>query len=77
MGSWPLAVEFRSACWYNENTYQLLDNYKASLVFHDKKAVNRHNPNWMQIIFTCAFTDPRVIIKAAMIPAGYMNMPVT
>ncbi|MCH5718771.1 DUF72 domain-containing protein [Niabella hibiscisoli] len=34
--TWPLTVEFRSPCWYNDETYELLNNYNASMVYHDK-----------------------------------------
>lgn len=33
---WPVAVEFRSTAWYNEATYELLNEYGAAMVFHDK-----------------------------------------
>jgi len=32
---WRLAVEFRDRSWYNDDTYQLLDTFKATLVLHD------------------------------------------
>lgn len=41
---WPLAVEFRSACWYTAETCQLLNNYQASLVFHDKAGSGSPQP---------------------------------
>lgn len=34
--SWDLAVEFRHASWYRETTYNLLNEFNASLVLHDK-----------------------------------------
>ncbi|WP_342087996.1 DUF72 domain-containing protein [Dyadobacter sp. OTU695] len=33
---WPIAVEFRDASWYNEQTYELLNAHGAAMVFHDK-----------------------------------------
>ncbi|WP_439583035.1 DUF72 domain-containing protein [Dyadobacter bucti] len=33
---WPVAVEFRSPSWYSEHTYELLNDYNAALVYHDK-----------------------------------------
>jgi len=32
---WRLAVEFRDKSWYKEETWQLLDAFKASVVLHD------------------------------------------
>ena len=32
---WKIAVEFRDKTWYNEDTYGLLHEFKASLVLHD------------------------------------------
>lgn len=32
---WNLAVEFRNKSWYNDNTYKLLNSFKAALVIHD------------------------------------------
>ncbi|MBC8984355.1 DUF72 domain-containing protein [Pedobacter sp. N36a] len=34
--NWDLAVEFRHASWYKETTYNLLNEFNAALVFHDK-----------------------------------------
>lgn len=33
---WPVAVEFRHASWYREETYQLLQEFRAAFVLHDK-----------------------------------------
>jgi len=33
---WPVAVEFRSADWYNSTVYQMLVENGATLVYHDK-----------------------------------------
>lgn len=32
---WPLAVEFRNASWYNDDTFELLEKFNASLVLQD------------------------------------------
>ena len=32
---WRIAVEFRNKSWYNTTVYDILDQFKASLVFHD------------------------------------------
>ncbi|MBE7170354.1 MAG: DUF72 domain-containing protein [Williamsia sp.] len=32
---WRIAIEFRSKTWYTGETYELLDQYGASLVLHD------------------------------------------
>lgn len=33
---WHLAMEFRHPSWYSEATYELLNEYHVSMVFHDK-----------------------------------------
>lgn len=35
---WSIAVEFRNNAWYNEDVYDILRSYNASLVLHDKPA---------------------------------------
>lgn len=35
--NWQLAIELRHASWYNQQTYDLLDEYGAFIVYHDKK----------------------------------------
>lgn len=35
---WPIAVEFRSRSWYQDDTYALLETYGATSVIHDIKA---------------------------------------
>ncbi len=32
---WNIAIEFRNKIWYDENTFQLIEKYKATLVIHD------------------------------------------
>ncbi len=32
---WKVAIEFRNQSWYNEEVYDLLDQYKISTVIHD------------------------------------------
>jgi uncharacterized protein YecE (DUF72 family) len=32
---WPIAVEFRNDSWYVSETYELLNEHRASLVLHD------------------------------------------
>ncbi|PQJ12189.1 DUF72 domain-containing protein [Flavipsychrobacter stenotrophus] len=32
---WKLAIEFRDKSWYNDYTYQMLEQYHASVVIHD------------------------------------------
>ena len=34
--AWPKAVEFRHPSWHTDETYDLLDEHRASLVIHDK-----------------------------------------
>jgi uncharacterized protein YecE (DUF72 family) len=46
---WKIAIEFRNAGWYVSETYELLDNYHASLVLHDLPKsknfeINQHAP---------------------------------
>ncbi len=33
--SWQLSLELRDISWYQDHTYDMLNEYKASLVFHD------------------------------------------
>jgi uncharacterized protein YecE (DUF72 family) len=33
---WKPAIEFRDGSWYNEDTYNLMNAYKATIVIHDK-----------------------------------------
>jgi uncharacterized protein YecE (DUF72 family) len=33
---WKLAIEFRNKSWYHEDVYDLLNQYRASMVFQDK-----------------------------------------
>lgn len=35
---WKLAIEFRNRSWYNDDVYQLLDQYKATVVLQDMPA---------------------------------------
>jgi len=35
---WKTAIEFRHASWYTGNVFELLDQYKATLVIHDMPA---------------------------------------
>lgn len=43
-GEWPLAVEFRSTCWYNDDTYALLNDQQATLVYHDRSGSESPQP---------------------------------
>ncbi|MEJ7683233.1 MAG: DUF72 domain-containing protein [Segetibacter sp.] len=36
---WKIAIEFRNQSWYHEEVYDLLDQYKVSMVIHDLPAV--------------------------------------
>lgn len=33
---WKIALEFRHPSWYQESTYELMDQYGAAIVIHDK-----------------------------------------
>ncbi|WP_114791163.1 DUF72 domain-containing protein [Niabella yanshanensis] len=44
-GVWPVAVEFRSSCWYTDETYELLNQYNAAMVYHDKWGSESPQPN--------------------------------
>lgn len=37
---WPVAVEFRHDSWYREESYQLLEDFGATPVLHDKSGVS-------------------------------------
>jgi uncharacterized protein YecE (DUF72 family) len=43
-GTWRIAVEFRHHSWYNERTYDLLNDYNAAMVYHDKKGSQSPHP---------------------------------
>jgi len=36
--NWPVALEFRHKSWYQDDVYELIESYKASLVIHDMPA---------------------------------------
>ncbi|GGH35223.1 hypothetical protein GCM10007423_26690 [Dyadobacter endophyticus] len=42
--NWPIAVEFRDHSWYNEQTYELLNAYSATIVYHDKAGSTSPQP---------------------------------
>jgi uncharacterized protein YecE (DUF72 family) len=35
---WQVALEFRNPSWYDDDLYQLIDNYRSTLVIHDISA---------------------------------------
>lgn len=41
---WRIAVEFRDKSWYNEDTFDLLDEFNAALVLHDMPSSLIHTP---------------------------------
>lgn len=44
MDEWPLAVEFRDPGWYSEPAYELLNEYGAAMVYHDKAGSTSPQP---------------------------------
>jgi len=36
--SWPIALEFRHKSWYQDDVYELIEKYRATLVVHDMPA---------------------------------------
>ena len=42
---WRYAIEFRSPTWYVSETFELLDEYGASMVLHDKAKAKNTVPN--------------------------------
>lgn len=45
-GLWPIAVEFRSSCWYDDQTYELLNRHQATMVYHDKRGSESPQPEF-------------------------------
>lgn len=76
--SWPLAVEFRSPCWYNEETYELLNSYRAFMVYHDKWGSESPQPDLATDYIYLRFHGPRGDYKGSYDPgllheyAGYV-----
>lgn len=49
---WEMAVEFRSSTWYVGETFELLDEHKASMVIHDfPKGRNEHANKKAKVIY--------------------------
>lgn len=77
-GVWPLAVEFRSPCWYNDETYELLNQYHASMVYHDKWGSESPQPDLEADHIYLRFHGPRGDYKGSYDPgllheyAGYV-----
>jgi uncharacterized protein YecE (DUF72 family) len=38
--SWKVAIEFRDRSWYADDTYELVDTFRATIVIHDKSRVD-------------------------------------
>jgi uncharacterized protein YecE (DUF72 family) len=55
---WRKAVEFRSATWYNDQTYKLLDTYGASIVLHDMPKSKNDVLNEAAVFVYCRFHGP-------------------
>lgn len=75
---WPVAVEFRSPCWYNSETYELLNTYRASMVYHDKWGSESPQPDLDADFVYLRFHGPRGDYKGNYDPgvlyeyAGYV-----
>lgn len=52
---WRIAVEFRNRSWYNDETYNLLERYRAVAVLHDMKQsatpLNIGSPDFIYLRF--------------------------
>jgi uncharacterized protein YecE (DUF72 family) len=55
---WRVAMEFRSASWYNEDVYELLNFYNATLVIHDKGASATPSGNLQSDLVYVRFHGP-------------------
>lgn len=77
-GVWPVAVEFRSPCWYKDETYELLNQHHASLVYHDKWGSESPQPDLEADQVYLRFHGPRGDYKGSYDPgllheyAGYV-----
>ncbi|HTG54630.1 MAG TPA: DUF72 domain-containing protein, partial [Niabella sp.] len=75
---WPVAVEFRSPCWYTDETYELLNQYNAAMVYHDKWGSESPQPNLGADHIYLRFHGPRGNYKDSYDPgllheyAGYV-----
>lgn len=58
-GAWPIAVEFRSPCWYTDETYELLNRYNAAMVYHDKWGSESPQPDLDATHIYLRFHGPR------------------
>ncbi len=78
-GAWPIAVEFRSPCWYTDETYELLNQQRAAIVYHDKWGSESPQPNLDADYIYLRFHGPRGDYKDSYDPgilheyAAYVN----
>jgi uncharacterized protein YecE (DUF72 family) len=56
--SWRVVVEFRNKGWYNQNVYDLLDYYNATLVLHDIPASATPLTNFTSDVIYVRFHGP-------------------
>ena len=55
---WRKAIEFRSVTWYNNQTYELLDKYSASIVLQDMPKSRNFVLNEGATFIYCRFHGP-------------------
>lgn len=67
-GVWPVAVEFRSPCWYKDETYELLNQHHASMVYHDKWVSESPQPDLEADQVYLRFHGPRGDYKGSYDP---------
>jgi uncharacterized protein YecE (DUF72 family) len=57
--NWPLAVEFRSPGWYVRETFELMDEYDASMVLHDIPKAKNFETNKKATFVYLRFHGPK------------------
>ena len=57
--AWKVVVELRNSSWYHEMTYEMLNRYNASLVFHDIRASRTPQSNEATSVIYLRFHGPK------------------
>ncbi len=56
--NWQLAIELRNKSWYHDFTFQMLDKYDVSLVYHDLAASKPSSINQKSNVVYLRFHGP-------------------
>ncbi len=76
---WPLAVEFRDRSWYRQESYDLLDELGATMVYHDKTGSQSPQPALDSDVIYLRFHGPDGNYRGSYDPgllyeyAGYVS----